>query len=66
MFGFGYDVIDAIGDRYDKIYSQGTEMDRSFYQNVGKIVNKQAFSERPDEIANQVFEKVDKIISGEK
>lgn len=63
---FDYDFIDAVGNRYDKIYSKGSKLERSFYQNVGKIINKQAFAERPDEIACKIFDKVGKIISGEK
>lgn len=62
---FGYDYINAIGDRYDRIYSYGSVGERSFYQNVGKIINKQAFTERPDDIVEKVFYNIEKVMTGE-
>lgn len=58
-----YDFADAIQKRYDNIYSFGGEVERSFWQNVGKIVNKKAFVERDENIIDKIYKNVDNIIN---
>ena len=58
-----YDFVNAIQKRYDNIYSFGGEVERSFWQNVGKIVNKKAFVERDENIIDKIYKNVDSIIN---
>lgn len=51
-----YENIDA---RFMSVYSRGGSMERSFWNNVGKIVNKKAIFERSDE----VYKKIDKKLT---
>lgn len=58
-----YDFVNAIQKRYDNIYSFGGEVERSFWQNVGKIVNKKAFVERDENTIDKIYKNVDSIIN---
>lgn len=60
------DFIEKVEKRYNNMYSHGEEVERSFWQNVGKIVNKQAFTEKQDNIFVKVLKNTDKIINGER
>lgn len=61
-----FDFIDSLEKRYDNIYSLGTKAERGFYQNVGKVVNKEAFATRPDDIATKAYENIERMFLGEK
>ena len=61
-----YDYIQAVEKRYNNIYSYGGKVERSFFQNVGKIINKQAFTERPDEFVNKFYATVEDVMTGER
>lgn len=58
-----YDFVNAIQKKYDNIYSFGGEVERSFWQNVGKIVNKKAFVERDENTIDKIYKNVDSIIN---
>lgn len=58
-----YDFVNAIQKKYDNIYSFGGEVERSFWQNVGKIVNKKAFAERDENTIDKIYKNVDSIIN---
>jgi hypothetical protein len=60
-----YDFISAVEKRYNNILSLGGEKERSFWQNVGKIVNKQAYTQKQDEIFKKIITSTNKIIRGE-
>ena len=61
-----YSYYDRVEKAYNNLYSYGGKTERSFFQNVGKIINKQAFTERPDEVANKFYATVEDIMTGEK
>ena len=60
-----YDFFEKIGNRYDRIYSYGGIVDKSFWQNVGKTVNKQEIIEHKD-LFEKMLGKADRILKGEK
>lgn len=60
-----YDFIDAIQKRFDRMYSYGGDIEKSYWQNVGKIVNKQAFAERQDSVFNNIMSGVEKVMNNE-
>lgn len=57
---------EAVDNRFNKIYSYGGEVERSFWQNVGKIVNKQSFAEKNDDIFGEITSKTESILRGNK
>lgn len=60
-----YDFIDAVEKRFDNIYSYGGKAERSFFQNVGKIVNKEAPYEIPHKTVDNIFKNTEDIMNGE-
>lgn len=61
---FDYDFIDAVEKRFNNLYSYGGEVERSFNQNVGKIVNKQAVYETPENIFDTIMNNTEDIMNG--
>lgn len=61
-----YDYLQAVEKRYNNILSLGGEVEKSFWQNVGKIVNKKEFAEMEDNIYSKIQNNVNKILKGEK
>lgn len=61
-----YDFIDSIEKRYNNIMSLGGETERSYWQNVGKIVNKKEFTEKQDNVFDKILKNTNKIVYGEK
>ena len=60
-----YDFMDAIQKRFDKIYSYGGDIEKSYWQNVGKIVNKQAFTEKQDSVFDNIMGGVERVMNNE-
>lgn len=58
-----YNFLDAIQKRFDHIYSYGGDIEKSFWQNVGKIVNKQAFAERGENVFDSVNKTAENIMN---
>lgn len=58
-----YDYLDAVEKRYNNIYSLGGETERSFWQNVGKIVNKKSIYDSNDNAFNKIQDTALKIMS---
>lgn len=57
---------DNLQKRYDNLYSRGGEVERSFWQNVGKIVNKKAVYETPSEVFETILKETERILKGER
>lgn len=47
------------------MYSYGGDIEKSYWQNVGKIVNKQAFAERQDSVFDNIMSGVEKVMNNE-
>lgn len=60
-----YSFVDAIQKRFDKVYSYGGDIEKSYWQNVGKIVNKQAFTEKSDNFFNKIQKNCFDIMNNE-
>lgn len=60
-----HDFFDNIDRRYNDIYSYGGKVERSFWKNVGDIVNRRSFFEMPDKSYSEVLKKTERIIRGE-
>ena len=63
---FDNDFYENVEKRYNKIYSSTGPVERSFWKNVGDIVNKKSIQEQPQTIFEKVLESANKIIRGEK
>lgn len=61
-----YDFIDAVEKRYSNMLSLGGDTEKSYWQNVGKIVNKKEFAEMEDSAFSKIMNNVNKIIKGER
>lgn len=60
-----YDFIEQIEKRFDNMYSYGGKTERSFFQNVGKIVNKTLFDRDVGETFDKILDNVKRIEDGE-
>lgn len=60
-----YDYIQAVEKRFNNIYSLGGETERSFWQNVGKIVNKKSVYESNDNAFDKIQKTALKIMNNE-
>lgn len=58
-----YDFLEAVQNRFDQMYSYGGEVQRSFWQNVGKIVNKKAFAEKSDDVFSTINKTAEAIMN---
>lgn len=61
-----YDFIEAVEKRYNNIMSLGGETEKSYWQNVGKIVNKKEFLEKQDSVFDTIMKNTNRIVYGEK
>jgi hypothetical protein len=61
-----YDFIAAVEKRYNNMLSLGGDTEKSYWQNVGKIVNKKEFAEMEDGAFSKIMNNVNKIIKGER
>lgn len=61
-----YDFIAAVEKRYSNMLSLGGDTEKSYWQNVGKIVNKKEFAEMEDGAFSKIMNNVNKIIKGER
>lgn len=61
-----YDFIKAVDKRYNNILSLGGEVEKSFWQNVGKIVNKKEFAEKQEDTYGKIMKNTNKILGGER
>lgn len=59
------DCIDNIQKRYDNLFSLGGEVERSYYQKIGKIVNKESVYEVQDSIFDKINKKADNFLEGD-
>jgi hypothetical protein len=58
-----YDYLQAVEKRYNRMYSYGGIVEKSFWQNVGKIVNKKEKLEQT-KMFDEMLKTADKIIKG--
>lgn len=61
-----YDFYDAVEKHYVINYSNGSETERSFWQNVGKIVNKKEIFEQKNSMFEKILKAGNDYISGRK
>ena len=61
-----YDFYDAVEKHYMIDYSSGGEKERSFWQNVGKIVDKKEIFEQKNSMFEKILEAGNNYISGRK
>ena len=61
-----YDFYDAVEKRYDLDYSYGGKVERSFWKNVGNIVNKKTVFEKNDTMFSKIIKAGDDFIEGKK
>lgn len=59
------DFFGDIDKRYNDIYSYGGKVERSFWKNVGDIVNRRSFFEIPDKGYSEILKRTEKIMRGE-
>ena len=60
-----YDFFQELDKRYERLYSYGGKVETSFWQNVGKIVNKKESIER-NKTFDEIYGKADEILRGKK
>ena len=60
-----YDYLQAVEKRFNNFYSYGGTVEKSFWQNVGKIVNKKEQIEQTN-MFDEMRKKADKIVKGGK
>jgi hypothetical protein len=58
-----YDPLQSVERRYNRMYSYGGLIEKSFWQNVGKIVNKTEIIDHND-MFDKIFGKADAVIRG--
>lgn len=61
-----YDFVAAVEKRFNNILSLGGTVEKSFWQNVGKIVNKKEFAEMENATYSKILKTADNILKGEK
>ena len=61
-----YDFIAAVEKRYSNMLSLGGAVEKSFWQNVGKIANKKEFAEMEDSVYTKMMNNINKIMQGER
>ena len=60
-----YDPLQAVEKRYNRMYSYGGIVEKSFWQNVGKTVNKTEIITHND-MFDKIFGKADEVLRGKK
>ena len=58
-----YDYLQAVEKRFNNLYSYGGIVEKSFWQNVGKIVNKKETIERT-KMFDEMLKTADRMIKG--
>lgn len=59
-----YDYLQAVEKRFNNFYSYGGIVEKSFWQNVGKIVNKKETIEQT-KMFDEMLKTADRMIKGE-
>ena len=61
-----YDFYDAVEKHYNINYSYGGKVERSFWKNVGDIINKKEIFEQKNSIFEKVLKSGNDFIEGKK
>lgn len=59
-----YDFYEKVNKRYNNMYSTIGPVERSFWKNVGNIVNKKAIFEQNKTAYNEIMGNTEKIMRG--